>query len=196
MTTKEIALAVGKDERTVQRWIKRVADKMSSVADKMSSVSYRTNGADWALEEVLCLVEVGMGKNAASLFRENASKASAVPPTLTTESIAVIVRETISAMLPMLVAAVKGTIPESNASALPAPPDLSPRDQLRRAVNAMGQKNGKYAEAWTELYGQFFYRYGINLRVKAKNRNLSVLDYAEQEGHIEELLGLALTLGA
>jgi len=36
MNVKEIAQAVGKDERTVRRWTKSVADKMSVVADKAS----------------------------------------------------------------------------------------------------------------------------------------------------------------
>ena len=35
MTTKEIAGATGKDERTVQRWVRKAGDKMSSISDKM-----------------------------------------------------------------------------------------------------------------------------------------------------------------
>ena len=38
MTVKEIAQAVGKNERSVQRWVKKASDKMSSVSDKMSAI--------------------------------------------------------------------------------------------------------------------------------------------------------------
>lgn len=37
MTVREVAAFAEKEERTVQRWVKKAADKMSSVADKMSS---------------------------------------------------------------------------------------------------------------------------------------------------------------
>lgn len=71
MTTKEIAEAVGKDERSVQRWVKSLADKMSSVSDKLS-VSSPNNPARWSLDEVCSIIQIGLGDSAASLFRENA----------------------------------------------------------------------------------------------------------------------------
>lgn len=52
MTTKEIAEAVGKDERTVQRWAKRASDKMSSVSDKMS---FDYIGSEGILSEVIAI---------------------------------------------------------------------------------------------------------------------------------------------
>ena len=73
MTTREIAKATGKEERTVRRWVKKVADKMSSVAVKMSASS-PAHPADYDLEETIAIIEEGMGKNAASIYRENASR--------------------------------------------------------------------------------------------------------------------------
>lgn len=73
MTTREIAKATGKEERTVRRWVKKVADKMSSVAVKMSASS-PAYPADYDLEETIAIIEEGMGKNAASIYRENASR--------------------------------------------------------------------------------------------------------------------------
>lgn len=73
MTTKEIAAAVGKDERSVQRWVKSISDKMSSISDKMSS-STSTNPADYTLEETCQIIETGMGKDVADVFRTNAKK--------------------------------------------------------------------------------------------------------------------------
>lgn len=71
MTTKEIAQAVGKDERSVRRWVKKASDKMSVIADKMS-VSSPMKPSDYDLEETLAIIEAGLGKNAAEIFRTNA----------------------------------------------------------------------------------------------------------------------------
>ena len=56
MTTKQIAVAVGKDERTVQRWAKKTSAKMSSVADKMSSAGHGIS-AEYTLDEVIEIIE-------------------------------------------------------------------------------------------------------------------------------------------
>jgi transposase len=77
MTTKQIADAVGKEERTVQRWVKALGDKMSSINDKMSSSS-PVNPADYDLEETLAIIEQGMGKNAADVYRLNAASKNAI----------------------------------------------------------------------------------------------------------------------
>ena len=68
MTVKEIAEAVGKNERTVQRWVIKVSDKMSSVSDKMS-LSSPMNPADYTFDETCAIIEQGMGKNAAGVYR-------------------------------------------------------------------------------------------------------------------------------
>jgi hypothetical protein len=66
MTIKEIAAAVGKDERTVQRWVKKAGDKMSDI---MSPATHPTLPADYTREETLAIIEAGLGKNAAGIFR-------------------------------------------------------------------------------------------------------------------------------
>lgn len=192
MTTRQISQAIGKDERTVRRWVKRAADKVSTVADKMAAASFRTNGADWDLEESVAIIEIGMGRNAAALFRENALRTSAGIPA--PESIAAIVRDTIAAMVPVLIAAVRGAIPDQAVAALPAPEPMTPRNQLRQAINAYAAKIGGHREAWNTLYQQFYYRYHRNLRECARNRDMDTLDYAEEEGLMPELVSLAAAL--
>lgn len=71
MDTREIANAVGKDERTVRRWVKKVAVKMSAVAVKMSASS-PVYPADFDFDETIAIIEEGMGKNAAAIYRANA----------------------------------------------------------------------------------------------------------------------------
>jgi hypothetical protein len=188
MTTKEIAQAVGKDERTIQRWVKRAGDKMPSVADKMSSAGHGKS-ADYTLEETLAIIEAGLGKNASGVFRANAEK-----PAPDTTSLTAIIRETITAMVPVLVEVVRGALPQQQIAALPAPAELSQRDQLLRVVNGYAHRSGDHAGAWRELYTQFYYRYHRNIRECAKNRGMDTLDYAENEGIMDELLSLAVSL--
>jgi len=69
MTTKEIALAVNKNERSVRRWIKKASDKMSSLMDKMSEGQDAKKYADYTLDETCQIIEIGLGKNASDLFR-------------------------------------------------------------------------------------------------------------------------------
>lgn len=192
MTTKQIAEAVGKTERTVRNWATRLAEKSAVVAEKLSASS-PMKPADWDLEETIAIVELGLGRNAAALFRENATHADP-PATLDAHSIASIVRETVAAMVPAIVAAVRGVIPERAVAALPAPADLEPRAELRRLVNIGAKKCGGHREAWHELYEQFDLRYHRNLRLCAKNRGIDTLDYAEDEGVMGELLALAYHL--
>ena len=61
MTVKEIAEAVGKNERTVQRWVIKVSDKMS--------LSSPMNPADYTFDETCAIIEQGMGKKAAGVYR-------------------------------------------------------------------------------------------------------------------------------
>jgi len=78
MTTKEIAKATGKDITTVQRWVKKMDSKMQSVDGKMQS-STSTNPADFDLTETIAIIETGMGKNAADLYRMSAKEVSVLP---------------------------------------------------------------------------------------------------------------------
>jgi predicted regulator of amino acid metabolism with ACT domain len=189
MTTKEIAQAVGKDERTVRRWVNRVADKMSGLSDKMSDAERTKKPADYTLEETIAIIEAGLGKNAAGIFRANTEK-----PAIDTVSITAIIRETITAMVPVLVEVVRGAIPQQQVTALPAPVGLSQRDQLRRVINEYAHRSGDHAGAWRELYTEFYYRYHRNIRECARNREMDTLDYVENEGIMDELLSLAISL--
>jgi hypothetical protein len=54
--------------------------------------------------------------------------------------------------------------------------------------------NLDYHSPWIDLYKQFYYRYNCNLQVRAKNSGLKILDYAEQEGLLEDLMSLAVEM--
>jgi hypothetical protein len=198
MTTKQIAEAVGKNVSTVNRWVEKLlmqnADvdaqsaDVKSIWEKAGSKDPH-NPADYTLEETCAIIEAGLGKNAAGIFRANAEKSAP-----DTTSIAAIIRETITAMVPVLLEVVRGAIPQQQVAALPAPVELNQRDQLRRVVNGYAHRSGDHAGAWRELYTQFYYRYHRNLRECAKNRGMDTLDYVENEGIMNELLSLAVSL--
>jgi len=194
MTTKQIAEAVGKPEKTVRTWASKAAAKSAEAAAKLAEAQ-RSGGkpADWDLDETCAIIETGMGKNAASLFRENARHQAPVSPT-SPESIAIVVRETVTAMVPALIALIRGALPEKTALALPPAQSLSERAQLRQIVNRAAHSSGDHAGTWRELYSQFYYRYSVNLRERAKNRGMDILDYAETEGLIADLLSLAVSM--
>lgn len=191
MTTKQIADAIGKPEKTVRTWAFKAAAKSAEAAAK-SAEATPNYPADWDLDETCAIIEIGLGKNAASLYRENARHAPATPAPYS--AIGEIVRQTVTAMLPALVAAVRGLVPET-ALALPPAATMGYREQLRRVINTGAARiPGGHQAAWSELYTQYYYRYHRNLRECAKNRGMDTLDYAENEGIMPDLVALAISL--
>ena len=75
MTTKQIAQAVGKTERSVQGWAKTTGEKIASIGEKIASVQKAGKPADYTLAEVCQIIEEGMGKAAADVYRTNAANA-------------------------------------------------------------------------------------------------------------------------
>ena len=71
MTVKEIAKSVNKGERIVQMWAKLISEKISSIGEKIS-LSSPAKPADYSIDEVCKIIEVGMGAEVAGVFRVNA----------------------------------------------------------------------------------------------------------------------------
>ena len=80
MTTKEIAEAVGKKERGVHNWVKMVSAKNAKVSAKIAEARETSKAADYDLEETCQIIEEGIGKNAADLFRMGAKNNVKVVP--------------------------------------------------------------------------------------------------------------------
>jgi transposase len=192
MTTKQISEAVNRPERTVQGWAKRTGAKMASIGAKLAAVAKTGKPADWDLPEAVAIIELGLGKNAASLFRASASQA---PSQSTDDRLG-----RLETMVAALVGAVAEIIPAlrgapASPAALPPPAELEPRAALRKIVEAWARKHGRdYHGAWSSLYREYGYRYHRDIVRAAKNRDQSVLDYAESETILGELLALAFFL--
>lgn len=80
---------------------------------------------------------------------------------------------------------------------LPEPKKETLRMNLNKIVRSYSIKNNwDTSGVWNKLYQEFYYRYNVNLKVRARNCGMSKLDYAEKHGHMEDLLSLALELFA
>ena len=195
MTTKEIAEAVGKDERTVARWVSRVSDKMPEVSDKVSKAKATSKAADYNLDETCAIIEIGLGKNAASLFRENAKHALAPAQgsSLTARDMEVIggIVASVMANLTARLGNIENVIDQRRAL-LPAP-EVKPRDNISRIVRKYAHDNGiEYGPAWGELYREYGYRTNSNPSIAARNRGMAIIDYIEAEGMVGTLEAIAI----
>jgi hypothetical protein len=77
MTIKQIADAVGKQQRAVQYWAKKAGAKIASIGAKIASAGHGVS-ADYDLEETLSIIETGLGKNAAAVYRESATRSDMI----------------------------------------------------------------------------------------------------------------------
>ena len=200
MTTKQIAEATGKGERTVRRWVEKVSageDVMAVYMAAKLAASTSSHPADYNLEETLAIITFGMGQKAAEIYRINAEQTPAKSSNLDEQFKAAIVG--ISALVQGLNARVEKVEYQQHqrAALLPAP-QKNARAELTQLVNkyAHHHKAGDFSAAWRELYREIYYRLHINVRVRAKNEGVSCVDIIDRDGLLEsacaivgELLG-------
>ena len=184
MTTKQIAEAVGKAEKTVRTWAAKAAAKSAVMAAKLAA-STSTHPADYDLDETVAIIEVGLGKNAAALYRENARKAPDIARMDRLEGMILELTKAVAGLIPAIAVARGSQVP-----ALPAPV-LAPRAELRRIMTAAGKASGDYSGAWGQLYQEIYYRMHRNVNECAKNRGMEKLDYIEVEGMLPEVVAIA-----
>lgn len=195
MTTKEIAEAIGKNEGTVRGWVRRLASKNDAVASK-NNASSSMKPADYDLDETCAIIEQGMGRNAASLFRENAKRSTNIPAVVEYDidaafKLAIISLTSMTQRLDERVAKIESRV-EQRQALLPAP-EVKPRDNVSRIVRKYANDNGiEYGPAWGELYREYGYRTNSNPSIAARNRGMAIIDYIEAEGMIGTLEAIAI----
>ena len=195
MTTKEIAEAIGKNEGTVRGWVRRLASKNDAVASK-NNASSSMKPADYDLDETCAIIEQGMGRNAASLFRENAKRSTNIPAVVEYDidaafKLAIISLTSMTQRLDERVAKIESRV-EQRQALLPAP-EVKPRDNVSRIVRKYAHDNGiEYGPAWGELYREYGYRTNSNPSIAARNRGMAIIDYIEAEGMIGTLEAIAI----
>lgn len=199
MNTREIAQAVGKTERSVRNWVNKVAEKSSAMAEKMSA-STSTHPADFTLDETLAIIETGMGKNAADLYRMNAAQNTvSISHDSDLRGAFQMMAEAFNRLAKISddqnarLSKIEHRIEERQAL-LPAP-QLHPRDHVSMIVRDYAAKSrSDFREAWNNLYKNFGYRTNSNPGQCAKNRGMKIIDYIEAEGQIETLEAVALEI--
>lgn len=137
MTTKEIAKAVNKDERSIQMWAKKLGEKNSAISEKISSSSSRYP-ADYTLDESCQIIEEGMGADVAAVYRTNAVNAALQPrPSKPTYSAAYLREYRLTHGVEAARALIDSTMP-----ALPPPPTPIEDDYaaLRAVVGDKGAR--------------------------------------------------------
>jgi hypothetical protein len=155
MTVKEIAKAVGKDERSVQRWIQKLLDdKMSLRNDVLNDkISLRNSikekaehssperPADYTFEETLLIIEAGMGKNAAGVYRASAANAQTPPE----NNYTALLKDIERLMDAKIQAALAPVVAQNEQKRLPSPPELPDGDKIRAFVEKYLEITGRDA---------------------------------------------------
>jgi hypothetical protein len=187
MSLKEIADTAGCSYRTVKTYAKKLWPQSSFRNRRLTASEAQT------LMEALPkrqMVE-GMGKSALPQGQIGTSTADA-----RLDRLEGMVEKLVGAVT-VLASGAQGATRTPAPAALPAPPDLQPRDALRKLVDGYARSQGggpAFQAAWAELYREFGYRYHRDIVRSAKNRNQSVLDYADSEDIIGQLYLLAAQL--
>ena len=206
MNVKEIAQTVGKKERAIHNWIKKVSAKNAQVSAKIAEAKTTSKAADYNFDETLSIIEAGMGKNAAAIWRANAEKSKNMLPveipagsTLTEKDIhliSAVVSMTVSETIKRLdgrMSAIEDKI-ETRTALLPAP-QMKPRDHINKIVREYAHAKGiSFTDAWSRLYRDFGYRTNSNPSTAAKNRSMTIIDYIEAEGQIDILESVAMEI--
>lgn len=91
MTVREIAQVTGREERAVHNWVKSYSAKNAEVSAKIAEAKATSIAADYTIRETLSIIEEGMGKAAADIYRANAEQEQ--KPKKTTPYSAALIRE-------------------------------------------------------------------------------------------------------
>lgn len=192
MTTKEIAQAVGKDETAVRRWARKLAGDSPVIAGKIAD-STSAHPADYSLEETCMIIESGLGKNAADLFRMSASAKTNTPiqesTFITRSDLAEFGRALVSEMMKQVIPLIQGN--KTDQLQIGEAPGLSLRDQLRKIVDEAARESGDYAGTYNRLYNEIRYRLHINVAERARNAGVSKIEILDAEGHLMSAILIA-----
>ena len=199
MTIKELAKFTGKTERTVQMWVKKTGEKISSVGEKISSAGHG-KVVDYSVDEVeQILLNSSMSKDAVSILMQNARQNKKQTSTLTdrdVELISSIVSLTVAKTIEQLdnrMKNIENRIEERQAL-LPARKKDSRAHITELVRNYAFNHNMNYNNVYSLLYREYGYRTHSNPTVSAYNRHVTTIEYIEQSGNIEILESIAIEM--
>lgn len=199
MTTKQIAAYIGKPDQTVKNWVKRASSKMDQLRSKMDQATNEKKPANYDLEETIAIIEVGMGANAAAMYRANAGNAppagffesGSTPQSDRLDRLESIVEKLVTAFVAI---AAPGKDVVTQKAITSTVPEIPTRVLIKNLVDKYAVEFGDrdFNGCWWRLYKEFGDRYQMNVRARADNRNIRPIDYLESEGLLSELYAVAI----
>lgn len=222
MNIKGIAGLTGKSERTIRLWIGKISENNSGLSpegitglsEKISSAEKTKKPADFTLEETIEIIRAGGNETLANLLLDNAksknetalmasmsdkdynlvsilvqSQAKMMEAQAETNNLIVKVLSKIDSVFQM-----KTISEKDNLVRLPVSiPDMDIRSEINKTIRDYAVKeNMPFNVVWDLVYTDFNYIYHTNVKVKAKNKGVSVISYIEAEGKLSELLAVAI----
>ena len=189
MTVKELSDFTGKTERAVRNWVKKASEKSSVIKEK-SSVSSSTYPANYSIDEVEHILSCSnLGVNATCIVMANARENQKKP-----ELLGIDYQEMAEAMasviIPIVEKIIDSKLPIKQKEPLLLTPVKTDRNELRELVNkyARIKLHNDFQEAWHVLYKEIYYRMGMNISLRAENRNMTKLEYLEAENMIDSAM--------
>jgi len=169
MKSNELAEIAGVDVSTIRKVAKRLFPDRT-IRGKQSEFSEVESVQIMATVKKKNFVE----RNSALVERKNSF--------VDTQLVSVIVAETVKQLLPYI----------QYTKPLPEIPPINYRSELNAIIRAYASKNSLLPGfAWTKFYQRVPYRLHINITTQAKNSDMEPLDWAEENGYIEQLYQLA-----
>lgn len=209
MTLNQIAGLTGKAESTIRSWITSAktagssaktagsSEKMSGLSAKIAEAQRTKKPAQFTLEETIEIIKAGGNETLANLLLENAHRQQAIEAesTLTPRDLNLIstLIKGIFGELDSRVNKIENRIEERQA--LLPPPDIKPRDAINKLVRDYATRfDYQYNTVWNKLYTEFNYHYNVNVKTCASNRSMTIIDYIETEGMIDQLHAVAIKI--
>ncbi len=201
MTLREIASIMNKNVKTIRRWAVQAGTKCPTIRDKMSQATATSKAANFTVEETIEIIKGGGNQNVAGILLDNINSHSkgiikSCEPTSIgiTQRDKVVISETISLCIQKIMPMITNdnNQPMSRPKQLSQAPDLTDRAKLNMIIRDYAQRNDMYfMDVWHILYNQIFYRYKINVWVRAKNANMRPIAYIEKYGLTDKALSIA-----
>lgn len=196
MTVKDIAKAVGKPETTVRNWVRKTSAKSAQVQAKSAQAATEKKPAEYDFDETIAIIEAGLGKNAAAIFRMNAEApvANAIPTNIsdldTQFKLAIVTLTSMVGGLDSRMSHIEKRI-EERAALLPAP-QKSDRAAFNQLVRDYAVKmNLNYNFVYGKIYSEMYYRLNVNVKTRAENVGVKPLDWIEANGYMTQALSIA-----
>ncbi len=194
MTIKEIAKLTGKSESTIRNWL--ASAKTAEISAKIAEARKTSKPSDFTLEETIAIIRAGGNDTLADLLQDNATKNQKT--TITKREVQIIqvaVRQVTEDIMAFINSTPSDHAKIKDGQLHLSAPEKNERDQLNQIIRKYSSNQSiPHAVVWGQLYNELYYRLSINVRKRAQNRNMPIIDYIESEGLLPQALSVAQSM--